>query len=205
MKSSSILENATYERSKWDFHKDPGYQIWLNFDTMLHSSDIPNLPFCNEKIYVRGQYCKIKESITSIPENALLISKSHNFRLGECLCIDHTEKKVYFWQSTCVDIKEHAIKVSNLEKVMNGFNMLDIEKDPIAATYKLVIIFCVDWCRERTSGSKFGGVEIPYNLEEWQKADPHNKIAQRIETVIARVCYYPNNPKFSLESSDSKK
>ena len=38
---------------------------------------------------------------------------------------------------------------------MNGLNMLDSSKDPIAATYQLIIIFCVDWSRQRTFGSKF--------------------------------------------------
>lgn len=209
MKPTCILENPNYMRSKWEYHQDPGYQNLLNFDTMLNEKMY--LPFFNEKMYFRGQYCKLRKSIKELPENTLLISKSHIFRLGECLCIDYIEKKVNFWQSASIDIKEHAIKVSNLEKVMNGPNMLDIQKDPIAATYKLVIIFCVDMCIERTTSSKFilknGKDGIPYNLEEWHKDEPHdyNMIAKRIEMVIARVCYYPKNPRFSLESSGSKK
>ena len=57
----------------------------------------------------RGQYIKLHgKIITSLDENTLMTSKTHNYLLGECFCIDHTEKKVYFGNQ--------LVKISNLIK-----------------------------------------------------------------------------------------
>jgi hypothetical protein len=152
-----------------------------------------------------------------------MISKRHNYFLGECFSVDHKNKKIYFWHSTSVDLKDHPFKETVLSKVMNGLGMLDNKNE--SAKYKLVIVLCTDWSREIIHGSKFKikkinktiiegtdeGTTIPkisygsqeennnkpeidfevYTLQEWKQFDKSG-IAKKINTIIARVCYYPN-------------
>jgi hypothetical protein len=108
---------------------------------------------------------------------------------------------------------------------MNGLGMLDEKNE--AFKYKLVIVLCADWSRETTHGSKFiiERVNEPtikkidttlidktdksktvkekmifdnFTLQEWQENDKTD-MARKIETIIARVCYYPNLEKVVLQ------
>jgi hypothetical protein len=104
--------------------------------------------------------------------------------------------------------------------------MLDEKKE--ASKYKLVIVLCADWSRATTHGSKFMIEKIidttiqtidksqvepkkrakkkveskisfnDYNLQEWQKLDTTG-MAKKIETIIARVCFYPKLEKVVLQ------
>ena len=91
--------------------------------------------------------------IRDIDSECLMVSKTHDYLLGECFSVDHSNKKIYFWQSTSVDLTQHPIKSTILSKVMIGLGMLDEKKE--ASKYKLVIVFCIDWSRETTHGSRF--------------------------------------------------
>ena len=164
-----------------------------------------DIPYCSKQISFRGQVYQHAGDIREIDSECLMVSKTHNYLLGECFSVDHKNKKIYFWQSTSVDLTAHPVRSTTLSKVMNGLGMLDKKKE--ASKYKLVIVFCTDWSRRTTHGTKFmieranetviQNINKPkisfddYNLQEWRKRDKTG-MARKIETIIARVCCYPN-------------
>jgi hypothetical protein len=99
---------------------------------------------------------------------------------------------------------------------MTGLGMFD-EKNKTSKNNNSVILFCTDWSRDTTHGSKFKikrvdeaaiqrinstdstkteNVKISFNdctLQEWRKINESNGImANKIVIVIVRdYCYYP--------------
>ena len=202
MEPNDIWKASKYLRSNWKFYKDPGFRTTVTVDHSLKGKTVPNIPYCSKKVSFRGQVYLHEGNIADIDKESLMVSKTHNYLLGECFSVDHENKKIYFWQSTCVD---HPIKSTALSRVMNGLGMLDKKNE--AAKYKLVIVLCTDWSRQTVHGSKFKVQNIEETktkmkdkpkisfddctLQEWQGNDKTG-MANKIETVIARVCYYPN-------------
>jgi hypothetical protein len=148
-----IWENSEFLRSNWEFFNDPGFNTIITAKHSLIRKEIPDIPYCSRKTIFKDQSYQHIGDITDIDSESLMISKMRNYLFGECFSIDHDNKKIYFWQSTSSDLTDHPIKSTTLSKVMNGLGMLDEKNE--ASKYKLVIVFCTDWSRETTHGSKF--------------------------------------------------
>ena len=206
MTPSHIWEDSIYLRSRWEFYKDPGFRTTFTTTHSLSEKAVANIPYCSKTSNFIGQVYQHAGDIRDIDSEYLMVAKTRNYLLGECFSVDHKNKKIYFWQSTSSgDLTAHPVKSTTLSKVMNGLGMLDKEKE--ASKYKLVIVFCSDCSRETTHGTKFmverinetviqniNKPKISFDdctLQEWQKSDKTG-MAEKIETIIAKVCYYPN-------------
>ena len=132
-------------------------------------------------------------------------SVSHHLAVlyGQCYIADHQQRKVWFFRSTCRDVKDHQFTLSDVRNVMDKLHMLtDTGKE-----YKLVLVIFTDWSRLVTHGTKFDPTLrdsesistkgcVPTGSESPSPED--QAVVPRLSTLIVRHCYYPQRPKVKL-------
>jgi hypothetical protein len=170
----------------WEWCQDVGY------DSRLNSKQLANplpLPVVKCETLLEGAF--IDQAVDTLASNCLYSSRVHNFRVGDFVMVDHEKKTCYFFQVTLLDLKDHPVKVSVLEDVMNRLKI--VEKG-----YTFHLIFVIDKAIRFPTGSKFTISEVVKNepKEESVKATTlHNlKNGQKwehfrdhVETTVVRA------------------
>ncbi len=170
---------------KWDWVQDVGYQQYLNTSQLAQPIDftgVKGLTLLEEEF--------INQPVDTLTPNRLYHSRAHNFRLGDFVVVDHEKKICYYLQVTLVDLKDHPVKLSVLEKVINRLKI--IEKG-----YKLSLIFVLDRVNRFPTGSKFiipkgqSKDEVETTLQQLKSdelkcAKRWKDLAKYIETIVVR-------------------
>ena len=211
----------TYTREAWEVYTDPGNTTKLTKRHRLVKKEEDAfksgvaIPWAThtvlfESIHYEGDVKLLQES--SLYRSAFI---SHKVPFGQCFMVSHQQRTVWFFQSTCGDVKDHPLPICIIRNVMNKLGMFtDTGKE-----YELVIVIFADWSRRITHGSKVaasspaGGVtgsETTPNPKRPRRDTPSEPvpltpedadIMSRVKTWIVRHCYYPQLPKFELKGA----
>ena len=154
--AEAIMHRALFDaswRDDWELHEDVGLEKLLSAESKLNESmseEYKNgtlLPVMQHEIGFRGKY--LLKDLSRMEDLALYRSLSHNAAVCESFAVSHRDKRVFAFQSTAVDLPEHAFQESTLRTFMEYLG-LDKHED-----YKLCIVVFADIAREKTHGCAF--------------------------------------------------
>ncbi len=143
-----------YNISKWEWHRDPGYNNHLSRMTVLRKNKdyIPTIPKCADVIHYKGVVCTI--DIRQLKLNTIYKSDSVNARFGEFFFVTRDKDGtlvVNFIQGTSTSLPQHPFKYSAVMDIKKGLGLLKEENKNV----RLNLICVIDSSSSTVAGCKF--------------------------------------------------
>jgi hypothetical protein len=138
--------------------------------------------------------------VHKLVEGVLYRPNSHQFAVGEHVFVDHTNKKVYYFQATVSLLRNHLFNTSTVRRVIDGLRLLSSDGEG----YKVVIVGVNDMSLNNPTGIGFIYNKITVSLLEWQNQDEDKQYSSRVETVIARARFFSVLDSFALTNRETE-
>ena len=206
--ADTLLKDAsdTCTREAWEVYSDTGSATELTEAHRLVKEERSfksgiAIPWASRTVLFEGTH--FEGDVKLLQENVLYRSSvSHNMAVGECFMVGHLQRKVWLFQSTCRDVKDHPFTLSAVHNVMEMLGMFT----GAGLEYEVVIVIFADWSRPVTHGSRLGPTP-PDNKTASKKGrapsespSPEDQaVVPRLSTVIVRHRLYPKRPKVDLK------
>ena len=204
---STLFQDAsdTYTREAWEVYTDPGNTMKLTKRHRLLKKEEESfksgiaIPWATHTVLFESIH--YEGDVKLLQENTLYRSAfiSHKVPFGQCFMVGHQQRTVWFFQSTCGDVKDHPLPICAIRNVIGKLGIVtDTGKE-----YELVLVIFADWSRSITHGSKFTGSEPTVKRprrdtpSEPEPLSPEDAaiMGRMKNTWIVRHCYYPQLPK----------
>ena len=196
----------TNTREAWEVYSDPGSATELTEAHRLVKEEDSfksgvAIPLASRTVLFDGtQY---EGDVKLLQENTLYRSSvSHHMAVGECFMVSHHQCKVWLFQSTCRDVKDHPFTLSAVRSVMEKLGMLT----GTGLGYEIVVVIFADWSRPVTHGSRLGPTPPDSKTASKKGRAPSESpspedqaVVPRLSTLIVRHRYYPKRPKVDLK------
>ena len=177
-----------YVSKNWEWHKDVGYKNLLSRNSLLPASKIPILPQCSSEIVFQGSY--YVASVSKLDSSKIYRSTFYKLAFFNYFTVDHTKKRVYLYQVTSGDLRDHPLDISTVALFMSKLGMF--EKPNLK--YQATLLFFNDWNRKITYGSKF--FDADKNIVDLKELkSKKDKIAARLQVYIIRGSFFPSSTK----------
>ena len=208
---SSLCKDVSdiYTRKAWQVYTDPGSSTELTKAHRLLKGEEDSfksgvaIPWATRTVLFDGTY--YEGDVKLLQENTLYRSSvSHHTAVRECFMVDHQQRKVWFFQSTCRDVKDHPLTLSDVHSAIDKLGMFT----GAGQEYQLVIVIFTDWLRRIIHGSKFEPTppDLSCNTTSMkgrassESPTPEDQaVVSRLSTLIVRHCSYPQRPKVYLK------
>ena len=143
---STLFKNssAVYTRKTWQVYTDPGSATELTKVHRLAKEETAfksgvAIPWATRTVLFDGTH--YEGDVKLLQENTLYRSSvSHHLAVGDCFMVDHQQRKVWFFQSTCRDVKDHPLTLSAVHSAIDKLGMFT----GAGQEYKLVIVIFTD-------------------------------------------------------------
>ena len=198
----------TCTRQDWEVYSDPGSATELTEEHRLVKGEEDSfksgvaIPWASRTVPFEGtQY---EGDVKLLQEHTLYRSAfiSHKVPLGQCFMVSHLQRKVWLFQSTSRDVKDHPFTLSAVRNVMEKLGMFT----NTGLEYEVIVVIFADWSRPVTHGSRLGPTPpdsktaLKKGRAPSESPSPEDQaVVARLSTLIVRHCYYPQRPKVDLK------
>ena len=110
--------------------------------------------------------------------------------------MDHEEKKIYLYQVTGDDLKDHPFAMHTINTFMTKLSLFEVKN----VEYKLILLCFCDWNRKISHGTKFFDTNMNRNIVFLnQLRSQKNQLAVRLDVFIIRACLLSSKAKSILK------
>ena len=193
-------------RQDWEVYSDPGSAAELTEEHRQAGEEDSfksgvAIPWATRTVLFEVTQHEV--DVKLLQEHTLYRSSvSHHTAVGECFMVSHLQSKVWLFQSTCRDVKDHPFTLSAVRNVMEKLGMFT----GTGLEYEVVVVIFTDWSRPVTHGSRLGPTPPDSKTASKKRRAPSESpspedqaVVPRLSTLIVRHCYYPKRSKVDLK------